>query len=306
MPESTPATAVTFPFSDLPLELQLKIIECIDFTFPNGVIWWDPKWMLNSNRTRIQADSRSNLLSPFLVNKFFYFKAKQLFWRQNHFSVSPPSSDYGASPSTTSPIKNFAATLFFASFLRNVHPIDVMRHVRSVSIYEFMSFINVPFAEAYRRWYAVLQCAKVRGNLNLDFIHIDTFHDWPCCPGRDTLRSAPAQDVAKIMRQAINKEIWPLPNGNNPTPALTQQLLIEARRPGVRVWYSIRKRGLKIPPRFAEKSRGGKGDWGTFCGTRIIHVDSIPENATGWATQTQPGSWVEEAWVKFFEPGTFP
>jgi hypothetical protein len=306
MPEPTPATAVTFPFSDLPLELQLKIIESIDFSFPDGIIWWNPRWLLNKDRATIQAVSRSNLLSPFLVNKFFYFKARQLFWSQNHFSVSPPSSDYAASPSTTSPIKNFAATLFFASFLRNVHPIDMLRHLRSVSISEFISFINVPFAEACRRWHTVLQQAKVLENLNLDFIHIDTFYCWPGCPNRDTLIGAPAQDVAKFMRQAINKEIWPLPNGNNPTPVLTQQLLVEARRPGVRIWYNIRKQGLKIPPRFAEKSRGGNDDWGTFCGTRVIHVDSIPENATGWATQTQPGSWVEEAWVKFFEPGSFP
>ena len=114
-PERQIKTATPFPFYKLPQEIQLNVFDQMNMTVPEGKVYWSVFYGFYHK----QFENKS----LFSVNKDFYFKAREMFWSQNHFIVCPDTRRAGElfepekPEDPDSPPNRYAGTIFLDQFL---------------------------------------------------------------------------------------------------------------------------------------------------------------------------------------------
>jgi hypothetical protein len=302
-PERQVEVGPQFPFYKLPQDIQLDIFDQLNMRAPEQTVYWH----IPDGFYVKELENKSLLF----VNKDFYLKARELFWKQNHFIVCPDTRramdivDPHEPVDPNLPPNRYAGAMFFDQFLYGKISTEVLQHLKSLEM-EWFSWVDtfIPGQQPQKDWFNTLEaCHRIAG-LYLDFIFIPAGHV-PMVPGDDfdTWNAMSVEDIIAEVRRLVQDEVWPL-RGTSYMPPFTNHLIVTAGCDYVRIMYSHRKKGQETASRIG--TEGMQRIW-----DREMRVPECPPLVSlqhmGQTTEDQARGdfrskeWVEEIWMILVE-----
>lgn len=276
-----------FPFSRLPVEAQLMVLENTALVTPERRVAWDPTRKFRFPRTTKKSRPGSPA-ALFLVSKDMYAKATQVFWKNNTVEIQTFMDPFYALVQPGEPLhmpRRYASSYFFDGGIS----VDSFPFLRNLEFFLFGTVGWDVVEKAQGDWLRTLNKVQTCGGLQLESISIST--NWHSDKtGEMACRAATGEDLITAARDFIHKHVWPL-HGQHGPPIHTQQLFVRMEERATKAIYSIRRNDAKIPDGTQRRDLGIPHATRSF----IWQHESAKQEA-GDATFSSY-NWTEEAWL---------
>lgn len=292
--------AAHFPFSRLPAETQLRILQFTDLIGPSRKFIWDPKTgftLPGADRHRGKRGSWTIPAPLFLVNRTFYQLAREIFWISNCIIIYPDTSNvftpHKEGQPSLMPTRYAASQLLADTLLPQTLP-----SLRSLKAEMFSMAAEEATELAREDWFRSVEYAIDRG-MNLTSLRV--FRSSWSEITKKVLEETASTDEAQLrfVQSFVNKQVWPFKADGTPR-AISRQLFVEMSAECIHTRYEIRKVSpidkWGIMDQEEDEAKGRRKKPGSPTATRTIFMKER-DSPDGEAE-----TWIETLWITEIPP----